>query len=145
MSLVRWDPFVEMEDMYNRLPAVNSQSSLKNSFVPALDVYEDKNSVIVETPLAGVAPEDVEVSVEKGVLTIRGEHRKEHEVDEKNYYRKEIRSGSFYRQVPLPVPVLESKVNAEFEDGILKITCPKAEPSASKKVMVQVNKNKKRI
>jgi len=142
MSLVRWDPFGEFEEMMNRLPAIRPINSLQNSFVPALDVYEDKNNVIVETPLAGVSPDDVEVSVEKGMLTIRGEHKKEHEIEEKNYYRKEVRSGSFYRQVALPVAVNEAKISARFEDGVLTIICPKAVPSSPKKVTVQVKNSK---
>lgn len=129
-----WDPFAEMEEMMRRFPS--------RGFVPAMDVYETKEAVMVETPLAGVDAKDVEVSVEKGVLTIQGESKKEHEVDDKNYYRKEIRSGSFFRQVALPAPVKEDKVTAEFENGVLKITCPKAAPTAAKKVAVQIKKGK---
>ncbi len=135
-----WDPFHEMEEMMRHLPALRKNSSVVPGFVPALDVYETKDAVMVETPLAGVKPQDVEVSVEKRVLTISGENKREHEVEEKNYYRKEVRSGSFYRQVALPAAVREEDVTAEFEDGILKITCPKAEPSKGKKIEVKVVK-----
>lgn len=133
-----WDPFAEMDESFNRLPSVSNQS-LK-AFVPAVDIYETDKAVIMETPLAGMRPEDVSVSVEKGVLTLKGESKKEHEVEEKNYYRKEVRSGSFYRELPLPAPVLEDKVTAEFKDGILKITCPKATPNHTKKIDVKVVK-----
>jgi len=139
-----WDPFQEMEEMMNRFPTISNNSALSKGFVPALDVYETKNDVVIETPLAGVRPEDVEVHVEKGILTIQGEHKKEHEVDEKNYYRKEVRSGSFFRQVTLPAPVKEEKVHAEFEDGILKIFCPKSEPRKAQKVSVKVVKKGKK-
>ena len=131
-----WDPFAELDESM-RLPAVNP--SLK-AFVPAVDIYETDNAVVVEAPLAGMRPEDVQVSVEKGVLTLRGETKKEHEVEEKNYYRKEVRSGSFYREIALPAPVLDDKTAAEFKDGILKITCPKASASKTKKVDVKVVK-----
>lgn len=133
-----WDPFAEMDEAINRLPSVSNQS-LK-AFVPAVDMYETDKAVIMETPLAGMRPEDVSVSVEKGVLTLKGESKKEHEVEEKNYYRKEVRSGSFYRQLALPAPVLEDKVTAEFKDGVLKITCPKAAPNHTKKIDVKVVK-----
>ena len=140
MSLIRWspmwDPFAELDESV-RLPAVNP--SLK-AFVPAVDIYETDKAVIVESPLAGMRPEDVKVSVDKGVLTIKGESEKEHEVEEKNYYRKEVRSGSFYRQIALPAPVLDDKVQAEFKDGVLKITCPKAAASKTNKVDVKVVK-----
>lgn len=142
MSLIRWspmwDPFAEMDEAINRLPSVSNQS-LK-AFVPAVDMYETDKAVVMETPLAGMRPEDVSVSVEKGVLTLKGESKKEHEVEEKNYYRKEVRSGSFYRQLALPAPVLEDKVTAEFKDGVLKITCPKATPNHTKKIDVKVVK-----
>ncbi len=145
MSLVRWspmwDPFSEMEEMMNRLPAVSGQGK---AFVPAMDVYETDKAVVVETPLAGVNPEDVKVSVEKGVLTVQGESNKEHEIEDKNYYRKEVRSGAFYRQMALPAAVQEDKVEAVFEDGMLKITCPKSAPAAVKKIDVKVVKKGKK-
>ena len=115
-----------------------SLGTMPQGFVPAMDVYETKDAVVVETPLAGVDPGDVQVSVEKGVLTIQGESKHEHEVDEKNYYRKELRSGSFYRQVALPVSVKEDAVQAEFSGGMLKITAPKTTPAQAKKIDVKV-------
>src|SRR3989339_2556 len=145
MSIIRyspqWDPFAEMDDAFSRLPALNQSM---RAFMPAMDVYETDSAVVAETSLAGVNPEDVKVSVEKGVLTLQGESKKEHEVDDKNYYRKEVRSGSFFRQVALPAPVVEDKVSAEFDDGVLKITCPKAPASASKQVNVKVVKKGKK-
>jgi len=73
---------------------------LINSFIPAMDIYETEKDVMVETPLAGVKIDDVDLSIEKGVLTIQGQNKKEHEIDDKNYYRREVRSGSFFRQIP---------------------------------------------
>ena len=144
MSIVRWspmwDPFEDMEEMMNRLPTAGNFNQMQKAFVPAMDMYQTEKAVVVETPLAGIRPEDVQVTVEKGVLTVQGQSKKEHEVDEKNYYRKEVRSGSFFRQVALPTPVLEDKVAAEFADGVLKITCPKASPTVSKKIAVKVVK-----
>ena len=98
------------------------------SFIPQVDVYEKGKDVIVETPLAGVDPKDVEVSIEGQALTLRGkkEHRKE--VEEKDYYHKEVRYGVFSRTVHLPVPVLADKAEAVSEHGVLKVTIPKATP-----------------
>src|SRR3989338_861608 len=96
MSIIKWrpmfDPFLDMDNYFE-------------SFVPALDVYQDADNVIVETPLPGIDPSDVNISVENDVLTIEGSSEKKSEVDEKNYYRKEIRSGSFHRAVALPAAV----------------------------------------
>lgn len=139
-----WEPFEEMDEIFNRFPIMPSFAGMQKGFVPAMDVYEEKDVIVVETPLAGVDAKDVEVNVEKGVLTVKGKSKKEHEVDEKDYYRKEVRSGSFFRQVSLPVSVKEDRIKAEFEDGILKITCPKAEPKAVKKVNVKVVKKDKK-
>ncbi len=141
MTLVRyspnWDPFEEMAELM--------RGSHSRSYMPAMDMYEEKDSIVVKTPLAGINPDNVQVSVEKGVVTIQGESKKEHEVDDKNYYRKEIRGGSFFRQVVLPTAVKEKDVKAEFEDGVLKITCPKKEEEKAKQINVKIIKksNKK--
>lgn len=148
MSIIRWspmwEPFEEVDEMMNRLPSLSNLSQMQKAFVPAMDIYQTDKAVVVETPLAGVKPEDVEVSVEKGVLTIQGQSQKEHEVDEKNYYRKEVRSGSFFRQVAMPVQVVEDKVSAEFSEGVLKITCPKSSPVTTKKIAVKIVKKDKK-
>lgn len=145
MSLIRWspmwDPFAEMDEVMNRLPAVNQPM---RAFVPAMNMYENDKGIVIETALPGINPENVKVSVEKGVLVVQGASSKEHEVEEKNYYRKEVRSGAFYREVALPGPVVEDAVEATFEDGMLKIICPKAEPVKSKKVEVKIVKNDKK-
>ena len=128
--------FDDMDEALSRLPAtVGSQIK---SFVPAMDMYETAAAVVVEAPLAGVRPEDVEVSVHKGILIVKGESKKEHEVDDKNYYRKEVRRGSFYREMALPTQVKEDAVTAEFEGGVLKITCPKAAPASAKKIDIKI-------
>ena len=144
MSLIRWspmfDPFQDMDDMFNRLPATMPMGVGMKAFVPAINMYETDKGVVVETPLAGINPEDVKVSVQKGVLTLQGESKKEHEVEEKNYYRKEVRSGSFYREILLPSPVREDEVSAEFENGMLRVLLPKVSLVAAKKVDVKVIK-----
>lgn len=124
--------------MNRTLGTFNRGNELAKSFVPAMNVYEENGAIMIETPLAGINPKDVSVSVEKGVLTVQGETKKEHEVDDKNYYRKEIRSGSFFRQFALPSAVNEEEVSAEFENGMLKIRAPKVEPKAGKKIDVKI-------
>lgn len=136
------DPFGDFDEMFSRFPAVIGGKGMQ-AFTPAINMYETDKAVVVETPLAGVKPENVEVSVEKGVLALKGESKSEHEVEEKNYYRKEVRSGSFYREIALPTPVAEDKVSAEFEDGMLKITCPKTAAVVANKVNVKVVKKNK--
>ncbi|MCB9799013.1 Hsp20/alpha crystallin family protein [Candidatus Nomurabacteria bacterium] len=144
MAIIKWspnlDPFAEMEEMMKNFPTLPAMRGMQRSFAPAVDVYEDKGNIIVEAALAGMDPKDVHVSIEKGIVTIKGEEKTEHEVEEKNYYRKEVRNGSFVRQIPLPAQIQEDKVDAEFCDGMLKITCPKAAGNDKKEVKVKVAK-----
>jgi len=140
MPLIRWEPFGEIERFFEELPSIFPEKI--SGFTPPVDIYEKKDSLIVETPLAGVNPEDVKVSVKDNTLTIQGETKKESEVEEKNYYRKEIRHGSFYRAVSLPVPVESDKTTATSEDGMLKIVIPKAQAAKAKEIKVQIKKKK---
>jgi HSP20 family protein len=112
----------------------------KGGFVPAIDMYEDADNVIVEAQMAGIDPDKVDVSIENDVLCIKGESEKKSEVEEKNYYRKEIRRGSFYRSVQLPAHVSGDKAVASAEDGVLKISIPKAPEAKPKTIRIQTKK-----
>lgn len=143
MSLIKWTPFFpEFDDMdkamESMLPAVRNNQF---GFTPAVDMYEDKENIVVETQLGGIDPEKVDISIENNVLTIKGESEKKSEIDEKNYYRKEIRRGSFYRSIPLPTKVNGDAASAVNEDGVLKITVPKAAEVKPKTIKIQ-NKKK---
>jgi len=147
MSLIKWNPFLsegftfdDMDKMVGEmLPAVRGNQF---GFTPALDMYEDKENIIVETQLAGIDPEKVSISIENDVLCIKGESERKSEVEEKNYYRKEIRRGSFYRSIPLPTRVKGDDATAVTEEGILKITIPKAPDSLPKSIKIQTGKKK---
>ena len=130
-----WDPFEDMDKVWG-LPALKQVSG----FVPSLDIYQDKDSVIVETPLAGIKPEEVQISIENDVLTLEGKTEKQSEVDDQNYYRKEVRYGSFHRSVALPTAVCGDKAKAVYEDGVLKIIIPKEERVKPKTVKVEIRK-----
>lgn len=139
-NIMRWSPFFdsfdkEFEDMVERFPMLSAQA--RSAFMPAVDMYEEGENVIVETQLAGIDPENVEISVENDVLCIKGEAEKTSEVDDKNYYRREIRRGSFYRSVPLPSHVQGDKAEATAENGVLKIAIPKAESALPKKIAIK--------
>jgi HSP20 family protein len=143
MSLIKWTPFVsEFDDMdkmmESMLPAVRGNQF---GFTPAVDMYEDKENIVIETQLGGIDPEKVDISIENNVLTIKGESEKKSEVEDKNYYRKEIRRGSFFRSIPLPTKVNGEAATAVNEDGVLKITVPKAAELKPKTIKIQ-NKKK---
>ncbi|MFH1030710.1 MAG: Hsp20/alpha crystallin family protein [bacterium] len=137
MAIIKWSPMLEpFEEMDKMLS--DFMPSLAKGFMPAVDVYQDKDNVYVESPLAGVEPKDIDISIENDVLTMRGEMEKKTEVDEKNYYRKEVRRGGFYRSVSLPTHVLGENAKADYEKGILKITIPKAPEAKPRTIKVNV-------
>lgn len=144
MAIIRWrpmwDPF-ETDKFFEDMPNFPERMT---SFTPAVDIYQDKDNVIVETPLAGVDPEKVSVSVENDVLKIEGKSEHQSEVDDQNYYHKEVRYGSFYRAVALPTHVKADKAQASFENGLLKVIVPKAEEVKPKSIKVAVKKSKKK-
>jgi len=103
----------------------------------ALDVYQDKDNVIVKSTVAGVKPEDIDISISDDMLTIRGERRREEEVNEKDYFYQECYWGSFSRSVELPVTVDSERAEADIKDGILTIILPKTSGTKTKKVRVR--------
>ena len=109
-----------------------------NSLSPAIDIYETASEVIVETALPGVDPKKIDIGIENGVLTVSGSSERKTEIDEKDYYRKEIRSGSFMRQIALPANVIEGEAHASFKDGILKIAMTKLNEPKAKKIEVKI-------
>src|SRR3989338_2359245 len=134
MSIVKWrtmlDPFSDFDKFFEEW------GGGAQGFVPALDVYQDKDNVIVETPLPGIDPDKVNISVENDVLTIEGSTEQKSEVDEKNYYRKEVRHGSFHRAVALPASVNGEGAHADYQNGVLKITIPKEERAKPKQIKI---------
>lgn len=143
MSLIKWSPFLGdnyFDDMDKMISEFMPATRNNNGFMPAVDMYEDKDNVIIETQLAGIDPEKIDISIENDVLCIKGEGEKKTEVEEKNYYRKEIRRGSFYRSIPLPARVLGDKASAIAEEGILKISVPKAPEAKPKSIKIKTKK-----
>lgn len=143
-KLVRWNPFLDsFEDMDKTfsdfMPSLRDNSHI---FTPAVDVYEDKNDTVVEIQLAGIDLEKVDLSIENDILIIKGESEKKNEVEDKNYYRKEIRRGSFYRHIALPASVDGDKAKAVAEDGVLKVIIPKVKAIKTKTIKIN-NKNNK--
>ena len=134
MRLVKWNPMLNEEDEFFNFPMVRPNNA------PSLDIYQDQDNVYAKVALAGVDPENINVSIENSILTLESSTEKKSEIDEKNYYRKEIRYGSFRRNVQLPTHVQGDKAIAEYEDGILKITIPKKQEEKTKKIEVKIKK-----
>ncbi len=138
--LVPWQPFLEPFEGFEKFFGKNSPIGVS----PAVDIYEKGKEIFIETTLAGIDPEKVEVSIENDILTLQGKMEKKSEVEEKNYYRREISIGSFYRQIPLPKAVLGDKAVATYENGVLRVSVPKTPEKKSKKINVKIIKNKKK-
>jgi HSP20 family protein len=131
-SLFDLDRFFSDEDWF--LPVFPRQEILR----PAMDLKETDDSLIAELEVPGFDPKDIEVSVEDGVLRVRGSMEEKKEEKEKGYWRKEIRRGSFERAVRLPVDVKEDAVEATYEKGVLRVVMPKTESKPKPKVKIQV-------
>lgn len=103
------------------------RSGGEKGWAPAVDIYEDEKEIVIKAELPEVKEEDIDVRVEDGQLTIKGERKFEHEEKKENYHRVERRYGSFQRTFALPDTVDAEHVNAKYDKGVLKVTLPKAE------------------
>lgn len=153
MDLIPWrakgtglDLFEDLEDFQkemNRLFDLTMHRPGKKVngatfWAPAIDVIDEKEQIRVKADLPGLKKDEIEVSVENDVLTIRGEKKEEKEIKEKDYIRSERYYGSFHRSFTLPSGVDAQKVNANYKDGVLEITLPKKEEAKSKQVKVDI-------
>jgi HSP20 family protein len=106
---------------------------------PALDLYEDKDNVFVKAEVPGLKKEDIDVSLEDGVLTISGERKSEQKSDDAETHRSERFVGRFNRSLTLPSEVKADEVKASYQDGILTVTLPKAEAAKPKQIEVKID------
>ena len=137
--MVRWNPYREMTTL---------QRALDNAWTvdwdggrvwrPALDVVENEDAYVVKATLPGLKPEDIDISIEDDVLTIKAKHTEEHEESEENYLLRERRYGAFHRAVRLPSSVNGDEASAEVKDGVLILTLPKREEFKPKQIEVKV-------
>lgn len=136
MQITPWSPFGE--DPFN-----NFEKDLPANMIhaPSLNMYQNKNNLLVDIAMPGIDPKNVSIEIDdSNVMTIKGSSKKQTEVDDKNYYRKEIRTGTFFRRIPLPHTVVGEKATAEYEDGVLTITVPMATQKKAKTIKVQKKK-----
>jgi HSP20 family protein len=120
------------------LSALTGGSQLLSGWTPALDVFEDKDNVIVKAELPGMKKEEIEVSLHDGMLSIFGERKNESKFEDAEVYRAERFVGRFQRSVTLPTAVASDKVSAQYKDGILTISLPKTEEAKPKQIDVKV-------
>jgi HSP20 family protein len=145
-NLIRWEPAREMmtlreamdrlfDDAFTRPLGI---AGIGNAWsVPAVDMYQTDNEVVVKASLPGIKSDEVQINVTGEVLTLKGEVKQKDEVKEKAYHIREQRWGMFERSLVLPTEVIADKAKADFENGILTITLPKAEEAKPKSITIK--------
>ena len=150
-NLVRWEPWSDLVSLREAMDRLFEESFVRPRagwLAPlgdgslAVDMYETDEEVIVKTTVPGVKSEDIDVSITGDVLTIKGETKAEEKVEKANYIRQERRYGAFSRSLTLPSTVVADKATAEFENGVLTLTLPKAEEVKPKTIQVKAKSKK---
>lgn len=148
MSLIRWyrpgrrvpamwDQMEQMAREMSRFMPWTEENDANPLGIP-VDVYETEDEVVVKAEVPGIKKEDLEINLQDNILTIRGQTTQEEEVREEGYYRKELRTGSFYRAIQLPSEVKQDAITATCDNGVCTVKAPKAkEEKIGKKIEVQ--------
>lgn len=148
MSLVRWNPFRELDDMQSRLNRLFGDAPFSRTqgdemslsgWSPAVDVHETDTEYVIKADLPDVKKEDVKVELLDGSLTIEGERHQEKEESGKKFHKIEREYGKFLRRFGLPSEVDASKVEAEFKNGVLHVHLPKSVTAKPKAIDVKVS------
>lgn len=145
MSLVRTSPLDTMKQLQREMDRLfkspttldDTSNVVGGDWVPAVDIKEEDDKFVVHADIPGVAPSDIEVSTENGMLTIKGERKHESKEEKDNYKRIERSYGSFYRRFSLPDNTDQDKISATGNNGVLEITIPKVEIRKPHKIAVK--------
>ena len=143
-NIIRWEPAREMMTLREAMDRLFDDAFTRPfstggmGTIPAIDMYQTDNEVVIKAALPGIKAEAVQVNVTGELLTLKGEMKHEEESREKAWHIREQRWGSFERSVALPVAVVADKAKAEYENGILIITLPKADEVKPKQISVKV-------
>jgi HSP20 family protein len=147
MNLVKWDPFAELEDVskslnriFGRFPArpADREALAMADWAPTVDISETDSAYMIKGEIPGVNKEDVKVTIEDGMITMRGERKLEKEEKDKKFHRIERSYGSFMRSFRVPDDVDENAVKAEFKDGMINVTLPKSGKSKARSINVSI-------
>lgn len=146
MSLVRWDPFAEVDSLFNRMMprlgrwprlAIEGESGVTFEWSPSADISETDKEYLIRAELPGMKKEDVKVTVSEGVLTIEGERKQQKEEKNERFHRVETQYGSFTRTFSLPDNIKPDGIRCEAKDGVLTVHIPKTEQKKPKEIQVQ--------
>ena len=144
MNLVTYDPFRELRSLQDEVNRVfnagfnrGDNEMMRGAWSPSVDIYENKDSIVLEAELPGMKPEDVNISIENNVLTVHGERKFEKKDEKDNFHRVERSYGSFTRSFTLPPTVSSENVDAVFENGILRLTMAKREEAKPRRIEIK--------
>ena len=149
----RWDPFQDLRDAQDEMAQMTQMSQMlahalglhgqpqgssrATAWAPALDISERKDAYLVTVELSGVEADDLEITLEDGLLTIQGERQFAQESSEQQFHRVERRYGAFRRSITLPAQVQAEQIEASFDNGVLQIVVPKMEEAKPKRIQVR--------
>ena len=145
MAIVRYDPFRDLrtlQEEVNRLFSTNLTRAFddegigRGAWAPSVDIYENKDQIVLEAELPGMKQEDFDLSIENNVITLRGERKFEKTDETDNYHRVERSYGSFTRSFTLPQTVSAEGATAEYNNGVLRVMLPKKEETKSRRIQV---------
>jgi HSP20 family protein len=145
MAIVRWNPWTDLVDLHNQVDqlfqSMSGDGERQNGGVSEymnlpVDIRQTETEFLIEASVPGFTPEQVELTFDDGVLTIRGQHTQEREQKDGQYVRRERRQASVYRQVGLPAEVRADEIRASFENGVLRVTVPRAQKAQPKRIPV---------
>ena len=146
MSLIRWDPFADVENLFNRMMprrglsprlSVEQDGGVTVEWTPSADIGETEKEFIVRADLPGLKKEDVKVTFTDGLLTIQGERKQHKEETQEKYYRVENYYGGFSRTFSLPDNIKADAITCESKDGVLTVHIPKTGLKKPKEIMIQ--------
>ena len=150
-TMMRWDPFQDLRSAQDEMAQMSpmlahalglhaqqgNERATTTAWAPALDISERKDAYLVNVELPGLKPEDLDITMEDGLLTIQGERHFAHDSSEQQFHRVERRYGAFRRSITLPAHAMAEGIEASFEDGVLQILVPKAEEAKPKRIQVR--------
>lgn len=143
MALIKFEPLKELENFHTSMqhffedfPVFGDYS--KQNFSPRIDVSETENSILIEAEIPGVKKEDIKVSLQENMISIKGEKKSEQKDKSKNYYSCERSYGAFERTFALPENVDKNNIDAEFKEGVLKIRLNKTHPAEKEEKIIEL-------
>jgi HSP20 family protein len=148
-TTMRWDPFQDLRSAQDEMAQMHPMlahalglhpqqgNARATAWAPALDISERKDAYLVAVELPGLMADDLEITMEDGLLTIQGERQFTSESSEQQYHRVERRYGAFRRSITLPAQVQAEQIEASFDNGVLEIVVPKAEETKPKRIEVR--------